>query len=156
VARLAVLAVALAVPGACRHSTAAASNTPVPSGAGGAEATSRPSARIPRDAARFAIDVVDDSTARFKPREAKWVRPGMLAYSVDPLQHDALIARLRVVSVWNETAVAVVTSQVSRVTTEHVVLMVPPTPSWWQSRRFWMGTLAGAVFGGAIGASVAH
>ncbi len=114
-------------------------------------ATPTPFTRIPRDAARFEIDVVDDSTARFKPREAFWVKPGMTAYAVDPTNRDALVARLRVISVWNETAVAVVTSQVTRITTRHTVLLIPPVVPWWKTRRFWFGTLVGAVVGGTIG-----
>ena len=96
-------------------------------------------ARIPRTAARFDIDVVDDSTARFKPREAVWVREGMTAYAVDPANRDALVARLRITSVWNGTAVALVTSQVTRVTTEHVVMLAEPRAPWWKTPRFWMG-----------------
>ena len=109
-----------------------------------------PFTRIPRDASRFEIDVVDDSTARFKPREALWIKPGMIAYAVDPLHRDVLVASLRIVSVWNETAVAVVTSQVTRVTTQHVVLLTPPTLPWWKSRRFWVGMMLGVMVGGAV------
>jgi hypothetical protein len=115
-----------------------------------------PSMRIPRDAARFEIDVVDDSTARFKPREALWVAEGMTAYVVDPLNRDALVARLRITSVWNATAVGVVTSQVTRVTTQHVVLLTPPIVPWWKTRRFWIGTALGTVVGGAAGALIAR
>lgn len=117
--------------------------------------TATPFARIPREAARFEIETVDDSTARFKPREALWVKSGMTAYAVDPINRDALVARLRVISVWNETAVAVVTSQVTRITPRHVVLLTPPIVPWWKSRRFWMGALLGSLVGGAIGGALA-
>lgn len=111
--------------------------------------------RIPRDAARFEIDVVDDSTARFKPREAEWVTPGMTAYVVDPHQRDALVARLRIQSVWSGTAVALVTSQVTRVRAEHVILVVAPAPPpWWKSRRFWIGALTGGLFGVVVGTAI--
>ena len=122
-----------------------AGSTPAP------PATPKAFTRLPRDAARFEIEVVDDSTVRFKPREALWVREGMTGYAVDPMNRDAMVARLRIVSVWNETAVAVVTSQVTRITTRHVVLLPSPVIPWWKTRRFWLGTLVGAVVGGTIG-----
>ena len=75
----------------------------------------------------------------------------MIAYVVDPTNRDALVARSRVLTVWNDMAVAVVTSQVTRVTTRHVVLMTPPRVPWWKAKRFWMGTIVGALFGGSIG-----
>ncbi|MBL0172534.1 MAG: hypothetical protein IPP90_17835 [Gemmatimonadaceae bacterium] len=149
-----VLRVMLAVVTAACHRTAvpvmhADSSAPaMPT----AEVTApKPFSRIPRDAARFEIEVVDDTTARFKPREALWIRDGMTAYAVDPMNRDALVARLRIVSVWNETAVAVITSQVTRVTTRHVVLMTPPVVPWWKARRFWLGTAVGAFVGGVVG-----
>lgn len=108
-------------------------------------------ARLPRDASRFAIEVVDDSTARFKPRDAEWVREGMVAYAVDPVNRDALVAQLRITSVWNGMAVALVTSQVTRVTAQHVIALTPPPIPWWRARRFWVGALVGGLFGGAIG-----
>jgi hypothetical protein len=125
--------------------SAAVPSTPAPA----------PLVRIPRDAARFEIEVVDDSTARFKPREASWVKPGMVALVVDPLNRDALVARTRIVSVWNETAVAVVTSQVTRVTTQHVVLLTPPTVAWWRTSGFWRGLVLGTLLGGSTGAIIA-
>lgn len=139
--------------------SSAVQGAPVPMAAPAATPTVAPTAslaRIPRDAARFEIEVVDDSTARFKPREALWVKPGMHVYVVDPLNRDALVARLRLTSVWNETAVGVVTSQVTRVTTQHVVLIIRPVTPWWKSRRFWVGTLLGGVFGGAVGVVAAQ
>jgi len=111
-------------------------------------------ARLPRDASRFTIEVVDDSTARFKPREALWVKEGMLAYAVDPVNRDALVAQLRVTSVWNGMAVALVTSQVTRVTPQHVIALTPPPTPWWRARGFWVGVLTGTVVGGATGATI--
>lgn len=111
-------------------------------------------ARLPRDASRFAIEVVDDSTARFKPREVAWVREGMVAYAVDPVNGDALVAQLRITSVWNGMAVALVTSQVTRVTTQHVIALTPPPTPWWRARRFWVGALVGTLLGGAVGGTI--
>jgi hypothetical protein len=111
-------------------------------------------ARLPRDASRFAIEVVDDSTARFKPREALWVKEGMQAYAIDPVNRDALVAQLRITSVWNGMAVALVTSQVTRVTTQHVIALTPPSTPWWRARRFWIGILTGTLVGGAAGATI--
>lgn len=138
----------------CHRPSPSASATPIPTTTQDTAPTpsSKPTtSRIPRDAARFEIEVVSDSTARFKPREVNWIRPGMTAYVVDPTNRDALVARSRVLSVWNDMAVAVVTSQVTRVTTRHVVLMTPPRVPWWKARRFWMGTVVGALFGGSVG-----
>jgi hypothetical protein len=103
--------------------------------------------RIPRDAARFEIDSVTDSTATFRVREARWVRPGLQSYVVDPQQRDALVARLRVISRNSESATALVTGQVMRVKAEHFLLVVRPEPRWWKSRTFWAGALAGATLG---------
>lgn len=108
--------------------------------------------RIPRDAPRFEIDSVTDSTAMFRVREARWIRPGQSTYVVDPQQRDALVARLRIISRDSLTATALITSQVARVKVEHFLLVVrPPTP-WWRSRHFWLGALSGITVatGGAL------
>lgn len=117
--------------------------------------TPPPFTRIPRNASRFEIDAVDDSTARFKPREAAWVQRGMTAYVVDPANRDVMVARLRIVSVWNETAIGVVTSQTGRVTTQHVVLLTEPAVPWWKSQRFWWGSLVGVILGAAAAGVIA-
>lgn len=103
--------------------------------------------RIPRDAARFEIDSVTDSTATFRVREAQWVRPGLQSYVVDPQQRDALVARLRVIARDSANATALVTGQVARVKADHFLLVVRPASRWWHSRTFWAGTLLGASVG---------
>lgn len=119
---------------------------------GTAAAAATPTARIPRTAARFELVAVDDSTVRFRPQEATWVRAGAVAHVVDPTNRDALVARMRVLQVRNDTAVALVMSQVTRVRPEHVILLSPPTTRWWRDRTFWIGTLSGGVFAAALGA----
>ncbi len=107
--------------------------------------------RIPRDAARFEIDAVDDSTATFRVFESRWLRRGLSAYAVDPVHRDALVARLTIVQRDSTTATALVTSQVARVTTDHFLLVPPPPRPWWRARLFWVG----ALMGGALGAGTA-
>jgi len=118
---------------------------------GGAPARPAAPPRTPRDAARFEIESVDDSTARFRPFESKWLRVGMTVSAVDPSQRDALVARLRIVRADSGRFVALVTSQVTRVTTEHFLLAARPPVPWYKARRFWWGV----VSGGAAGAGAA-
>ncbi len=107
-------------------------------------------ARFPRDAARFEVRPLTDSTVAFEPAEAAWVRPGMRGIVVDPARGDALVARLRVETINGETAVAFVTGQTTRVAAGNVMLLVPPSSPWWRQRTFWWGTLAGVVVTGAV------
>lgn len=110
--------------------------------------------RIPRDAARFEIESVDDSTALFRVLEVPWIRPGQLAYVVDPLHRDALVARLTILRRDSTMATALITSQAARVTPQQVVLVVrPPTP-WWRTRVFWYGVAAGVALGTGTAAAV--
>ena len=103
--------------------------------------------RIPRDAARFEIDAVDDSTATFSVFESLWLRAGLSTYAVDPVHRDALVARLTILRRDSMTATALVTSQMARVATDHFLLVpLPPTP-WWGTKRLWIGTLVGSVVG---------
>ena len=120
------------------------------------EATTSGRARIPRNAARFEIEAVTDSSVQFQSHEVDWLRTGMTAYVVDPLHRDALIAKVRVSEVLAARISATISSQVTRVTTDHVLLVSQPTASWWNSRRFWFGALTGSVVGGALGASIRH
>ncbi|MEO7520469.1 MAG: hypothetical protein ABIW79_01505 [Gemmatimonas sp.] len=112
-------------------------------------------ARIPRDAARFEIESVNDSTATFRPFEATWLVPGMSIHAVDPARRDALVARLRIVRADSGRLTALVTSQVTRVTTEHFVLAIKPRTTWYRERRFWWGFVGGGV-AGAAGAMIAR
>jgi hypothetical protein len=126
-----------------------------PTAAGPAPIAATGSGRIPRDAARFEIEAVDDSTARFRPFEATWLKPGMQVYAVDPARRDALVARLRIVRSDSGRLVALVTAQVTRVTTDHFLLAVEPSVPWYRTGRFWWGVVGGGVTG-AAGAIVAR
>jgi hypothetical protein len=106
-------------------------------------------ARFPRDAARFAIEPLTDSTFAFTPDEAKWVTPGMTGIAVDPGRGDALVAKVRVVSVDSLQANAFVTGQTTRIASGQVLLLVPPKRSWWKERIFWLGALGGAALSSA-------
>jgi hypothetical protein len=136
--RLVVVTSAVLLLSACHH-------LPTWRTAPSSVVTTRVLARIPRDAARFEVDSVTDSTATFRVREATWVRPGMQSYMVDPAQRDALVARLRILSRSGESATAIVTGQVTSIKAEHFLLVVRPEVPWWSSRRFWMGTVVGAT-----------
>lgn len=103
--------------------------------------------QIPRDAFRFEIESVDDSIARFRPAEVRWLRPGMPVYAVDPSRRDALVARLRIVDADSGRMRAVVVGQVTTVAQDHVLLAVRPHRPWYRDLRFWTGVLAGAVAG---------
>jgi hypothetical protein len=113
------------------------------------------SARIPRDAPRFEIESVDDSTATFRAFEARWLKPGMTIHAVDPARRDALVARLRIVRGDSGRLTALITSQVTRVTAEHALIAVKPPTKWYRERRFWWGFVGGGV-AGAAGALIAR
>lgn len=122
-----------------------------PTGLPGAAAPAMPVLpRVPRDAARFELDAVDDSTATFRVFEAQWLRPGLSAYVVDPVRRDALVARLTIQSRGELTATALVTSQVTGVSRDHVMLVPRPRPRWWWSNEFWMSAAAGGIVGAGL------
>jgi hypothetical protein len=101
--------------------------------------------RYPRDAPRFSLRVLSDSTVSFRQAEASWVRVGMSAIAVDPAQGDALVARLRLIAVAKDSAIALVTGQTTRVSGGQVLLLVPPALPWWRQRLFWYGAASGAA-----------
>lgn len=123
---------------------------PAKSSSGAAASTQPALPRIPRDAPRFEIDSVTDSTATFRVQEAQWIRAGLQSYVVDPQHRDALVARLRIVRRDSVSATALITSQVGRVKTEHFLLVLEPRQPWWKARTFWWGSALGAALGASI------
>ena len=100
---------------------------------------------IARDAARFAVSASTDSTVTFRSAETRWLRPGMRGLVVDPLQRDALVARLTIQRVDTGGTVAIIAGGVSPVALTHVVLFARPSVSWWHDRHFWIGAGVGAI-----------
>jgi len=101
---------------------------------------------------RFAITTVGDTTVTFQAGKMTWVVRTKRAIVVDPRRSDALIARLKVLSVSSTgEAIALVTGQTGRITTEHVVLGTEPPTRWYRSPMLWMGTALGLVVGFGLG-----
>jgi hypothetical protein len=136
VARTGALLAAAVLAGACRTTRFSGADD----GRGGA-------GRMPRDAARFEISRLTDTTAEFRTLEARWVRPGLPVHAVDPARADALVARLVVTSHADGRATARVTGQVARLAESHVLLLVQPRTPWPKQRAFWSGVAFGALFG---------
>ena len=106
-----------------------------------------------REAARFFVDSVGDSTFVFRVGTARWLRGGNSGIAVDPGRRDARVARFTVLSVADGRATALITGQTTFVTTDHVALVEVPRRPFWRERRFWAGLVIGGVFGGAIGSA---
>jgi hypothetical protein len=101
---------------------------------------------------RFAITTVGDTTVTFQAGKMTWVVRAKSAIVVDPRRSDALVARLRVLSVSSSgEAVAMVTAEVGRITTDHVVIGREPPTRWYRNTLMWMGTAFGLIAGFAIG-----
>jgi hypothetical protein len=101
---------------------------------------------------RFAITAVGDTTVTFQAGKMTWVVRSPRTIVVDPRRRDALIARLKVLSVSSTgEATAVVTGQTGRVTTEHVVIATAPRRRWYRNAMLWMGTAFGLVAGFGLG-----
>ncbi|HEY9450312.1 MAG TPA: hypothetical protein VIQ60_11225 [Gemmatimonadaceae bacterium] len=94
---------------------------------------------------RFTIARSTDSTFTFSTARNDWVRSGMSGIAVDPAQRDALIARFRVTHVDDDSAVALITGQTTRVTSEHVALLERPRKPWYRQATFWLGGVLGAL-----------
>lgn len=111
-------------------------------------------ARAQETAYRFEITQVGDSTIVMSTGHHDWVRPRQRGIAVDPVRHDALVARFVIISVnpKDSSAVAVVTGQTTQLTTNHVALITRPNRRWFAQPTLWIGL----VLGGAIGAIAAH
>ena len=101
---------------------------------------------------RFEIMSVGDTTVTFRAGRLTWVVRSPSTIVVDPKRRDALVARLRVLSVSSTgEAIAVVTGQTGRITTEHFVIAVEPRSRWYRSPLLWIGTAFGLATGFALG-----
>ena len=100
---------------------------------------------------RFEIMGVTDSTFAFEVGAQGWVAPRMRGVAVDPRRRDALIAQFEIATVTGGIAMARVTGQTSRVSTDHVALLERPERPWYRRAAFWAGALLGLVIGAAAG-----
>jgi len=110
-------------------------------------APAAPAARAQQGAYRFAISSSGDSTFTFPLSRNEWVKKGMQGIAVDPARHDALIARFVVTRVAHDSAVALITGQTTRVTTDLVALLERPGKPWYLRPTFWLGGVLGAIVG---------
>jgi hypothetical protein len=103
---------------------------------------------------RFEITTVGDSTVSLSTEKHEWVREGQKGIAVDPMRHDALVARFTILHVdpVHKRALAIVTGQTTRLTTQHVALIARPGRKWYAQPTLWIGTAVGVV----IGAIVSH
>jgi hypothetical protein len=109
-------------------------------------------ARAQETAYRFEITTVGDSTISLSTERHEWVREGQKGIAVDPMRHDALVARFVILRVDPEhkRALAIVTGQTTRLTTQHVALIARPGRKWYAQPTLWIGTAVGAVLGAVI------
>jgi hypothetical protein len=103
---------------------------------------------------RFEITTVGDSTVSLSTEKHEWGREGQKGIAVDPMRHDALVARFTILHVdpVHKRALAIVTGQTTRLTTQHVALIARPGRKWYAQPTLWIGTVVGVV----IGAIVSH
>ena len=105
------------------------------------------------NAVRFEITAVGDTAFLFRPGRHGWVTAGQRGIAVDPRRRDVMVARFRVVGVSDGVATAVITGQTTNIATDHVALIVQPSPQWYKRPSFWAGTVVGAIIGAVAGAS---
>ena len=101
---------------------------------------------------RSAITHVGDTTVTFQAGKMTWIVRSPRAIVVDPRRRDALVAQLKVLSIGaNGEAIAVVTAQAGRITTDHIVIGTEPKSRWYRSPLLWMGTALGLLAGFGLG-----
>lgn len=110
-------------------------------------ALAAPALHAQQGAYRFAISHAGDSTFTFPVSRNDWVKRGMRGIAVDPARHDALIARFVVMHVERDSAVALVTGQTTRMTTDFVALLERPEKAWYLRPTLWFGGVVGAIIG---------
>ncbi len=97
---------------------------------------------------RFEITAVGDTTLSFNVGRERWLRRGERGIAVDPRKRDVLVARLQLLGVGADgVATAVITGQTTAITTDHVVIIQEPRPSWYRRKAFWGGLVAGLALG---------
>jgi hypothetical protein len=108
--------------------------------------------RAQETAYRFEITNVGDSTVSLSTERHEWVREGQKGIAVDPVRHDALVARFVIMHVdaVHKRALAIVTGQTTRLTTSHVALIDRPSRKWYAQPTLWIGAAVGAIFGAVI------
>lgn len=100
---------------------------------------------------RFTIVAVTDSTVTLLAPRERWMRRGTYGIAVDPRQRDALVGRLRVLARAGDSAVALVTGQTTRMTTDYVAIFRRPATPMLRQQAFWGGLFAGLAAGvGAV------
>jgi len=96
---------------------------------------------------RFEIVNATDSTITIPTDRVSWLKRGTRGIAVDPRDHDAMVARFQVVRVDSGQATALITGQTTRVTTDHVAVIMPPHVPWFKRGLFWIGAAVGAAIG---------
>ena len=99
---------------------------------------------------RFEITQVGDTTFRFPRGNAGWVKSRTKGRVLDPRRRDALVAQFEVIRIDSGLVTALVTGQITRVATEHVVVMSEPPKPWYKGITFWGGTVFGIVIGALL------
>jgi hypothetical protein len=98
-------------------------------------------------ASRFEIVGVGDSTITLRTGQVRWIYPGQLGIAVDPRKRDALVARIRVLTVRAGQAEAVITGQTTPLNPDHVAIFIEPRRRFFKMREFWFGLAGGAIVG---------
>ncbi len=99
---------------------------------------------------RFLIVAVGDSTVSLLAAGERWLRSGTYGIAVDPRRRDALVARLYVQTRVADTAVALVTGQTTRLSTDYVAIFRQPSTPVLRQGGFWGGLASGFALGALV------